>query len=42
MPVWHRIFGALGASGPANHIGDLRERTQDVLHAVVQAVDLVE
>ena len=40
--VRHRIFGALGPAGAAHDVLDLRHLAQDVLDAVVQAIDLVE
>ena len=40
--VRHRVFGALGAAGAPHDVLDLREPAQDVLDAVVEAVDLVE
>jgi hypothetical protein len=38
----HRILGALGAAGPADHIFNLRNLAQDVLDPVVQPIDFVE
>jgi hypothetical protein len=40
--VRHRVFGALGATCPANDVFDLRDLSQDVLYAVIQSVDFVQ
>ena len=40
--VRHRVLGALGAARAPHDVLDLRHLAQDVLHAVVQAVHLLE
>ena len=36
----HGIFGAFGAAGPADDVLHLRERSEEVLGAMVRRVDL--
>ena len=38
----HRIFRALGPPGAADDIVDFRDLSQDVLHAVIQAIDFLQ
>jgi hypothetical protein len=38
--VRHRIFRTLGPAGPSDDVLDFRDLAQDVLDAVIQAIDL--
>jgi hypothetical protein len=40
--VGHRILGALRAPGTPHHVFDLGELPQDVLHSMIEPVDLLE
>ena len=42
LVFWGWVFGALGATGSSHHVLHLGERAQDVLDAVVEAIDLFE